>query len=48
MATRMYFYHRIRRDLAAQYRCILADVPGNANLGYRGKAPLERLNAHVK
>lgn len=27
---------------------ILADVPGNADLGYRGKAPfLEKLNAHA-
>ena len=48
MATRMYFYHRIRRDLAAQYRCILADAPWQRYLGYRGKAPLERLNAHIK
>ncbi len=27
---------------------ILADALGNADLGYRGKALLEKLNAHVK
>jgi hypothetical protein len=27
---------------------ILADASGNANLGYRSKAPLEKLNARAK
>ena len=48
MANQMY---GIMASAATQQHNIvvlLAEDPGNADLGYRGKVPLEKLNARAK
>lgn len=52
MVTQMYrIMYFIMASAATQQHnivIILADAPGNADLGCHGKAPLEKLNARAK
>lgn len=48
MVIGMYFIMASAATWQHNIVIILADAPGNAHLGYRGKPPLERFNAHVK
>lgn len=48
MVIGMYFIMASAATWQHNIVIILADAPGNAHLSYRGKPPLERLNAHVK